>query len=143
VKDPRRREPKSLEGVGAQVPRFKRAARYSTWFKAVGSVGPIIAGADSPKLLEQTAEGAAVPQGFYSNQSSIMGQVRWGGIVPLKTLVEDLNKQLQEYGEEIEGFDFRHFYQTWEYRYYIVERFAGEDTIVVEDMDARFMGRVA
>jgi hypothetical protein len=99
-----------------------------------------MARAESPDLLGEDLEEYGAPAAFYSNQSGILGQVRWGGIIPLEVLIDKLNLKLQFVGEESRDFDFRSAYSQWTYRYQVVESIGPpelkNDTIVESRSDS-------
>lgn len=107
--------------------RVNRAAVYSTWFRAVGTMGSLdeMRGGHSPDLMRDDIEDAPAAAAFYSNEGTVLGRVKWDGIRPLDELIADLNTKLQYEGEEVRGFDFRDVYERWEYRYQVVETFGG------------------
>lgn len=110
-----------------------RGARYTSWFRAQGTMGSTMTDetyARMQRMLEEDLEEdiAAAPAAFYSNQSGLLGKVRWRGIKILDEILESLNIKLQFRGEEIEGFDFRDIYSRWEYRYQVIETIGQEGT---------------
>lgn len=107
-----------------------RGATYDTYFKAMGIMGTKelfanMRDGESPSLLEEDDDRLPIPAAFYSQQSGVLGKVKWQGIVPLDDLVEELNGALQFVGEEISGFDFREAYDYWELTYRVFERIGG------------------
>lgn len=94
----------------------------------------------SPDLLqdyESEDEGYAVPGAFFSNQGSLLGRVKWNGIIPLETLIGRLNFQLQFLGEEANDFDFRQAYSSWSYKYQVIESIGPTDRVVEFQQDRR------
>jgi hypothetical protein len=107
----------------------KRGRVYFTYFTAWGSLGEDLrdwGGEGSPGVLEVFATDLGykwdVPGGFYSQ--SVIGQVKWDGVVRLEGLIAELNSLLQ-FGTAREGFDFRRFYPQWGYTYRIREGIGG------------------
>lgn len=108
---------------GGPVPR-RRGARYSTWFRAVGTMGRDLAkmrGGPSPTLLEEdfTDDEITWPGAFYSSESGLLGRVKWEGVMPLEAIIDELNMRLQVFGAFDPNFDFRLVYSQWEYKYEI------------------------
>lgn len=93
-------------------------------------------GAESPDLLSEDLEEFAAPAAFYSNQSGLLGRVRWRGVRPLDALFDELNSKLQFAGEESADFDFRLVYSSWEYRYQVIETLGPTDRIITEVNDS-------
>lgn len=148
-RDPARQEPSTQPPRARSEPPtidVRRGATYSTWFRATGSGLDFLV---SPEELEPQDNYARfvqalreklpgefnVPLAFASNHEAILGQVVWDGIVPLVALLEELNINLQAFGSEVPGFDFRDVYPIWSYKYKIVETIAGEDFVVFETED--------
>lgn len=79
---------------------------------------------ESPPLLDMIEEldDFAAPAAFYSNNPEYLGRVVWEDFKPLEELIDELNVALQFVGEEVEGFDFRRFYDEWQFVYQIVEK---------------------
>lgn len=127
----------------SENPTERRGARYSTWFKALGTAGrrEDMRGAESPDLLSEDLEEFAAPAAFYSNMSGLLGQVRFRGVVPLENLIDKLNVQLQFAGEESRDFDFRNAYASWEYRYQVIESLGPADRVITEIRDSYPRGR--
>ena len=122
--------------------RRKRGASYSTWFKAMGTVGLLadMRDADSPDLLGDELPDFPAPRAFYSQQSDLLGKVKWQGVKPLGELIGELNNALQFVGEEVDGFDFRTVYDQWEFRYQIAENVGGPEgvtTIIIDEIRGR------
>lgn len=130
---------------GERVPTVTRPARpsgrlgakFSTWFRAIGSAGNLrdMRGAESPDLLSEDLEQFAAPAAFYSNQSGLLGRVRFKGVVGLEILIDKLNLVLQFTGEETRDFDFRNVYENWEYRYQVIETIGPTDRVIEERRD--------
>lgn len=124
---------------------FRRGAKYSTWFKAAGSVEKDrrMTFADSyaqglmDEDVESEEEGYAIPALFFSNQGGLLGQVKFDGIIPLETLIGRLNLKLQFLGEESPDFDFRIAYPRWEYKYQIIETLGPTSRIIKSQSDRR------
>ncbi|MHB1059783.1 MAG: hypothetical protein ACYC0F_18060 [Rhodanobacter sp.] len=114
-----------------------RAAKYDTWFKATGTMGGLKDLSDpyNRGLLDEDLEDFAAPAQFYSNQGTVLGRVKWTGIVPPEDLIAELNLKLQYEGEEIPGFDFRDVYSRWDYTYQIVESIGGVPTRIYRQRD--------
>jgi len=135
----RREEGESADELIARVGGVRlRGAKYSTWFKAMGtSRGGTIAdmrgAAESPDLLGGDLAGYAAPAAFYSNQSGILGAVKFAGVVSLGELIGRLNQALQFAGEEAPSFDFMTAYDSWEYSYQIVGEIGGETFVAYSD----------
>lgn len=104
----------------------------STWFKAWGSDGVDISGAESPDILNEDMDDFAAPRAFYSNQGALLGRVKFDGVVELEDLIEQLNDRLQFFGEEREDFDFRAVYARWDYKYQVIATRGPTDEIVVQ-----------
>lgn len=115
------------------------AINYATYFKAFGTMGDSndMRMGGSPSILREDIEEQAAPAAFYSNQSGILGKVKWEGRVSLDTIIAELNEHLQYLGEENKGFDFREVYRHWEYRYQVVRFVGKEQTIEVEKFDSQ------
>lgn len=92
-------------------------------------------GAESPDLLSEDLEQFAAPAAFYSNQSGLLGRVRFKGVVGLEILIDKLNLVLQFTGEETRDFDFRNVYENWEYRYQVIETIGPTDRVIEERRD--------
>lgn len=124
--------------VTQREPTQRKGAVYSTWFRAMGSSGTLkgMQGAKSPDLIREDLEDDAAPSAFYSNQSGILGRVKWDGIIPLESLIDNLNFKLQFAGEESKSFDFRKAYRSWSYRYQVIERLGQLDRIILEYRDS-------
>lgn len=118
-------------------PRFRPPGRIVTYFSAMGSMGPLseLGGPNgSPPILFVDDPDFPAPLAFYSRQGSVMGQVRWEGRISLESLIARLNTQLQFFGEEVRGFDFRSAYNSWSYRYQVV-RIRGLQREILEDIE--------
>lgn len=147
-------------------PTFQRAppapleranANYTTWFKAMGTIGSLEELGNAPKdqspdLLHEDLEDFTAPAAWYSNQNALFGKVIWkpgdrlplirgvydDGIVPYDDLIRELNLRLQG-GDDDPNFDFRVVYDRWSLRYQVLERFGdGEPRPVVTFEDGRF-----
>lgn len=133
-------EPRAIPAPSVKKRKASRLrdAAYTTWFKAMGAgFGASLEdlrNAKSPDLLSDDLEEYAAPAAFYSNQSGLLGRVKWQGIVPLEQLIEDLNIALQFAGEEMEAFDFRDAYEVWEYKYQVIEQVGEGDPRVIEEI---------
>lgn len=94
----------------------KKGFNYSTWFKAFGTFGDLRDMGDSPQLLGdmEELEDFDVPSAFYS--STLLGKVKWKGIVSRETVIAELNSVAPW-----KGSDFREVYPRWEYRYFVAE----------------------
>lgn len=118
-------------------PTTRRGARYSTWFRAMGTMGSAADLKDPylQNLLEDNLEEFGAPAQFYSNQGGLLGQVKFAGRVPLEVLIDRLNLALQFVGEESRDFDFRIAYRRWSYRYQIIETLGPTDHVIEEASD--------
>lgn len=138
---PPTREPPRVPAPRTRLEQTDRAgATYTTFFKAMGTSGDlrVIEGAPkgkSPDVFRETLEDLGAPGAFYSNQSGLLGRVKWEGIVPLETLFDELNLKLQFIGEETAGFDFRLAYREWSYKYQVIETLGPTDRIILEIAD--------
>lgn len=126
-------------GMRVEKPSGRSGARFFTHFKAFGTVGALadMRQVESPDLLNEDLEDFNAPAAFYSNQSGILGQARWNGIVPLDVLIERLNDQLQFSGEGSKRFDFREVYPHWEYRYQVTEVLGDERHVIAFEKKRR------
>lgn len=124
-------------GVVVQRPRsLRKAARYETWFKAMGTTGELedLRGR-SPDIVNEVVEEYGAPAAWYSTQ--ILGQVRFKGELALEFLIDELNSKLQFVGEGPADFDFRRDYPQWSYRYQVIEYIGPTERVVAEASDSR------
>lgn len=136
-------EPVSLVGPVSKPtvkpPSGRAGATYYTYFRAFGTFGSRaeMTGRDSPDVLDYDVDEIDAPAAFYSNQSGIMGQVRWEGIVGLSELIARLNARLQYAESRSDGFDFRDEYPVWSYRWHVVEKIGPTTRVIDEHSDSR------
>lgn len=128
--------PDGTRAAGRDLERS--GVRYFTWFRAAGSMGE-----GSFKDLyrefgaDSIAEEISAPTIWFSNQSALLGQVRFDGVVPLDVLFARLNSGLQFVGEETPHFDFRREYSTWSWKYQVEERVGVRTSIIVSQSEER------
>lgn len=137
---PRERAPPGAPEVRqVSAPTSRKGATYSTWFKAMGTMGTAADLKDPylSNLLTEDLEEFSAPAQFYSNQSGLLGQVRWKGNIPLEILIDKLNVQLQYIGDESPDFDFRSAYWRWSYKYQVIESLGPTDRVVFSSEDSK------